>query len=243
MSTFEITGGVDPLLTVQMQKGDVLFAESNAMVAMDKSLTLTGVARGGVLSSLGRKLLNDENFFQERFEAKEGPGTVLLAPIIPGDVNLLEVGTRTYLISDGAYLASTEGVTLEIKSQGLGKALFARSGGFFLMKATGSGTLVVSGFGSIRALTVTPDKPLVVDNGHVVAWDASLNYDLTINTGIFRKTHRRGCDRRRHCPDVYGNGNGPSLLAKSRRIYRLDCRKPSAREGREKPLKSLSYSP
>ena len=41
MSTFEITGGVDPLLTVQMQKGDVLFAESNAMVAMDKSLTLT----------------------------------------------------------------------------------------------------------------------------------------------------------------------------------------------------------
>ena len=27
MSTFEITGGVDPLLTVQMQKGDVLFPE------------------------------------------------------------------------------------------------------------------------------------------------------------------------------------------------------------------------
>lgn len=190
MSTFEITGGVDPLLAVRMQKGGVLFAESNAMVAMDKSLTLTGEARGGVLSSLGRKLLNDENFFQERFEAKEGPGTVLLAPIIPGEVNLLEVGTRTYLISDGAYLASTEGVTLEIKSQGLGKALFARSGGFFLMKATGSGTLAVSGFGSIRALTVTPDKPLVVDNGHVVAWDASLNYDLTINTahrGFFGK--------------------------------------------------------
>ena len=28
MSTFEITGGVDPLLTVQMQKGDVLFASA-----------------------------------------------------------------------------------------------------------------------------------------------------------------------------------------------------------------------
>lgn len=190
MSTFEITGGVDPLLTVQMQRGDVLFAENNAMVAMDKALTLTGVARGGILGSIGRKLFNDENFFQERFEAKEGPGTVLLAPTIPGDVKLLDVGTRTYMLSDGAYLASTEGVTLEIKSQGLGKALFARSGGLFIMKATGCGTLAVSGFGSIRVLTITPDKPLIVDNGHIVAWDASLNYDLTINTahrGFFGK--------------------------------------------------------
>ena len=58
------------------------------------------------------------------------------------------------------------------------------------MKATGCGTLAVSGFGSIRVLTITPDKPLIVDNGHVVAWDASLNYDLTINTahrGFFGK--------------------------------------------------------
>lgn len=190
MSTFEVTGNVDPLLTVRMQKGDVLFAESNAMVSMDKSLTLTGVARGGVLSSLGRKLLNDENFFQERFEAKEGPGTVLLAPTIPGDVKLLDIGARTYMLSDGAYLASTEGVTLEVKSQSLGKALFSRSGGLFLMKASGSGTLAVSGFGSVRSLTVTPDSPLVVDNGHVVAWDAGLKHELTVNTahrGFFGK--------------------------------------------------------
>jgi len=38
-------------------------------------------------------------------------------------------------------------------------------------------------FGSIRELDVTPERPITVDNGHLVAWDARLSYDLSINTG------------------------------------------------------------
>jgi uncharacterized protein (TIGR00266 family) len=190
MSQFEITGGVDPLLKVNLEKGETLFAENNAMVAMDASLTLTSNASGGFFRSLGRKFLNDENFFQQKFEANEGDGTVLLAPNIPGDVRLLEVGAAEYMLSDGAYLASTEGVNIEAKSQSIGKALLSRSGGFFIMRASGSGTLAVSGFGSIREMEVTPERPLIIDNGHLVAWDANLDYSLTLNTahkGFFGK--------------------------------------------------------
>ncbi len=187
---FEITGSVDPLLSVSLQKGEKVLAESNAMVAMDGDLSLKGRSRGGIMKSLARKLLNDESFFQQYIEAEKGPGTVLLAPNIPGDIRILDVGARQYMISDGAFLAATEGVDLEVKSQGLGRAILGDSGGFFVMATQGSGQVAVSGFGSVRELEVAEGQSLVVDNGHLVAWDCSLDYELSINTshsGLFGK--------------------------------------------------------
>ena len=162
---FDITGGIDPLLTVTLEKGEKVLAESNAMVAMDGNLKLDGKSRGGIMKSLARKFLNDETFFQQYIEADKGAGVALLAPNIPGDIRILEVGQRQYMISDGAFLAAEPGVTLGVKSQGLGRALLGDSGGFFVMATQGNGCVAVSGFGSVRELEVTSDKPLIVDNG------------------------------------------------------------------------------
>ena len=70
---FEITGGVDPLLSVELERGEKVLAESNAMVAMDGDLSLKGRTRGGLMSSIARKFLNDESFFQQYVEAEKGP--------------------------------------------------------------------------------------------------------------------------------------------------------------------------
>ncbi|MGN1150031.1 MAG: AIM24 family protein [Sutterella sp.] len=53
---------------------------------------------------------------------------------------------------------------------------------FFIMQATGHGILAVSGFGSLAEVEVTRDKPVLVDNGHLVAWDADLKYEVAIST-------------------------------------------------------------
>ena len=175
MAAFEITGGIDPLLAVTLEKGEAILAESNAMVAMDTALSLKGKTRGGLMGSIARKFMNDETFFQQRIEADDQAGTVLLAPNLPGDVRILDVGPAQYLLSDGAFLACTEGVELSTKSQGIGRALLGDSGGFFVMGTEGSGRIAVSGFGSIRELDVTPERPITVDNGHLVAFlDAEL---------------------------------------------------------------------
>lgn len=187
---FEITGSIDPLLCVSLEKGEKVLAESNAMVAMDGDLSLKGRSRGGIMKSLARKFLNDETFFQQYVEAEKGAGDVFLAPNIPGDIRILDVGQRQYMISDGSFLAATEGVELEVKSQGLGRALLGDSGGFFVMATDGSGQVAVSGFGSVRELEVKDGKTLVVDNGHLVAWDSDLDYELSLNTahsGLFGK--------------------------------------------------------
>ena len=183
MVRFDITGGVDPLLCVSLDEGDKVLAESNAMVAMDATLSLKGRVKGGIMGSLARKFLNDETFFQQNIEADKGPGEVLLAPNIPGDVRLLDVGERQYILTDGSFLAATPDVSLTTKSQGLGRAILGDSGGFFVMGTEGEGKIAVSGFGSLREIEVTPEKPVFVDNGHVVAWDTSLEYELSLNTG------------------------------------------------------------
>ena len=105
MAAFEITGGIDPLLAVKLEKGEAILAESNAMVAMDTALSLKGKTRGGLMGSIARKFMNDETFFQQRIEADDQAGTVLLAPNLPGDVRILDVGPAQYLLSDGAFLA------------------------------------------------------------------------------------------------------------------------------------------
>ena len=182
MVRFEVEGGVDPLLRVTLEKGDSVATESNAMVAMDASLSLKGRTRGGFLNSLARKFLNDETFFQQWIEAEDGPGSALLAPTFPGDVRILPLDGREWMIADGCYLASTADVDVTAKMQGVGRALLADSGGFFIMKASGRGELAVSGFGSVREMEVRPDRPVLVDNGHLVAWDAALDYEITLKT-------------------------------------------------------------
>lgn len=187
MITFSVNGNIDPLLKCHLEQGDVLYCESSAMVAMDERLSLVGKTRGGFFNAFGRKFLNAESFFQQEIQAKLGEGDVLLSPELAGDVKILEVGQREYVICDGCYLANTPGVHIGTKTQGIGKMLFAKTGsgirGFFIMHATGEGQLAVSGYGMSHFIDVTPDHPVFVNNGHLVAWDSSLKYEVAVNIG------------------------------------------------------------
>ena len=78
IAQFDISGSVDPLLSVTLNKGKSLFAESNAMVAMDGTLSLSGRTKGGFFKTLARKFLNDETFFQQKITAEDEGGRALL---------------------------------------------------------------------------------------------------------------------------------------------------------------------
>ena len=208
MPRITVSGSIDPLLSVVLDKGESIFAERNAMVSMDSTLALTGRAKGGLFSALSRKVLNDESFFQQKIEAVDGPGEVLLTPTLPGDVAVLQTGERQYMIADGAYLASTEDVELNAKTQGIGRALLGNSGGFFVIRTGGTGEVAVSGFGSMRAIDLDGSRSVYVDNGHLVAWDTAkqgffgkIFHSQTSGEGIVLKFSGQGrlyvCSRNR----------------------------------------------
>ncbi|CAM5549484.1 TIGR00266 family protein [Extensimonas sp. H3M7-6] len=182
MPTFTVTGDVDPFLHVSLRKGETIFCESDAMVMMEAPLDLTGSMQGGLVRAAMRRLANGESFFQQRIEAKRGDGDCLLAPNMPGGMQVLDVGARQYRMSDGAYVAATERIEVNARMQSLGNALFGGTGGFFIGETQGDGQVVVGGFGSLFTLDVAPGKDIVIDNGHVVAWDSTLRYEIAAST-------------------------------------------------------------
>lgn len=182
MPEFTITGDENPFLHVSLRQGESISCESDAMVMMEDSLDLAGQIQGGIGQALMRRLANGESFFQQNIKAVRGDGDCLLSPQLPGAMEVLEVGRTQYNLADGAYVAASSDVEITAQMQSLGTALFAGSGGFFIGRTRGTGKVVVSGFGSLFTLQVTPDKEIVIDNGHVVAWDTQLNYRISAST-------------------------------------------------------------
>lgn len=180
---FTTVGERDPFLLVELRKGEKVYAESGALVSMESSLDLTAEIRGGVLGSLARKFVAGESLFTQKIEATRGDGQVLLAPLMPGDIQLLDVSAnQSYLLNDGAFVAAETGVDLKMRMQGIMNSVLGGTGGFFIVEAKGSGKLAIAGFGSVFSITVTPEKDLIVDNQHVIAWDAKLNYKVSMTT-------------------------------------------------------------
>lgn len=153
------------------------------MVMMEATLDLKGDRSGGLGSAIMRRFANGESFFRQQIEATRGDGDCLLSPMLPGALEIIEVGERQYLLSDGAFVAATSGTEMKVRMQNISSALFAQSGGFFVMETSGKGQVVVSGFGSMFQLEVAPGREVIIDNSHVVCWDSTLHYEISVTTG------------------------------------------------------------
>ena len=57
------------------------------------------------------------------------------------------------------------------------KTFFSREG-LFMLRCTGSGDILVSSFGAIRAVDLAPGQTYIVDTGHVVGWDDGVGYEV-----------------------------------------------------------------
>ena len=87
----------------------------------------------------------------------------------------------------GGFLACTPGVNIKAKFGGL-KALFSGEGAF-LLEASGSGDLFFNSFGGVVEKQINGE--FIVDTGHVVAFDPSLDYKIT-GMGSFKSTMLSG---------------------------------------------------
>lgn len=190
MAEFSILEGRDPLLVVDLQPGDAVVAESNSLVMSDGGVSIEGKLQGGLLSSLARNIFSGESFFQQVLKADKGkPGQAFLAPQLPGDIEIIDVGERQFFLNSGCFMASDAGVSTSqtLNSSVLG-AFFGNTGGIVVMRTEGRGKLCMSGFGQVLRVTLSADEEVVVDNGHVVAWETGLDYRVTTASskrGIF----------------------------------------------------------
>lgn len=163
-----------PIIKVNLDEGDTIQAETGAMVAMSQNVKIKTAAKGGILKSAKRAVMGGESFFQNTFSSEGGPGELYLTSATMGDISHRQLNNEELILSTGAYVAGSTDLVVDSKWGGF-KALFSGEGLFFL-KVSGTGDLFFSSFGAIHEVDISGDY--IVDTGHIVGFETSLNYKI-----------------------------------------------------------------
>lgn len=196
---YNILGDSDcPMIHITMQENETIRVERGAMVYM-QNIELQGKMNtnksgiSGFLSALGRSMTSGESFFVTEAKAQQDNAYLGIAPATAGKIRVLQLDNEhQYCVNTGCFLACDGSVQYNMKRQDLGKALFAGTGGLFIMETTGTGNLLISSYGDLIEINVTQGAPVTIDNQHVVAWENTLDYDLDIASGTFGFTSGEG---------------------------------------------------
>jgi uncharacterized protein (TIGR00266 family) len=147
-------------------------AESGAMMGMSTNVNMQ-TQSGGFMKGL-KRLFGGESFFRNSFTSQSGQGEVLLTTPLCGDMTVLEVGAKQWYIQNSGYVANSAGVDVQTQSGGF-KGFFSGAG-LFVLGTQGQGQVIIGSFGALEQVTV--DGSMVIDTGHLVAWDAQLQYSI-----------------------------------------------------------------
>ncbi len=172
------------LAVVRLEPEQSILAEAGAMVAMSANVELQSQMKGGLLGALKRAVAG-ESAFISTFTARGGPGEVALAPGAPGDIAAIEMREQTFFVQSSSYLAGD--ASLAVNTRWGGARSFFSGEGLFILQVQGSGLLLVSSYGAIHRKRLGPNERYVVDTGHLVAWEGTMQYTLRkAAAGFFR---------------------------------------------------------
>jgi len=122
-----------------------------------------------------KRLLGGESFFLNHYTAGMSSGEVWLAQTLPGDMMKLALENQTLIVQSGSFVASSAGVGMEVGWQGFKNFLSGES--LFWLRIGGTGRLILSSYGAIYPVQVSGEY--IVDTGHIVAFEETLNFKLS----------------------------------------------------------------
>jgi len=163
------------MATTTLDAGESVKSEAGAMVAMSGGVRLE-TSTGGIVKGLKRMALGGESFFLTTYTAEQAGAQVAFAPSLPGDVVHQSLAGETMFVQSGSYLASGPGIDVETRWGGA-KTFFSREG-LFVLKASGTGDLLLSSYGAIHERTLAAGETFTVDTGHMVAWSERVQYSV-----------------------------------------------------------------
>lgn len=186
---------------IELDTNETVIAEAGSLMSMTSGIELQTVFGSGndeqqtmwskVLGA-GKRVLTGESLFMTTYTQKTaGKGTVFFAAPYPGKIlpfNLAEHAGKIVCQKD-SFLCAAKGVLVGIEFQRkIGVGLFGGEG-FIMQKLEGDGYAFVHAGGHIIEHTLAVGEVLKVDTGCIVAFHASVKYDIqyigSIKTGVF----------------------------------------------------------
>lgn len=141
----------------------------------------------GKLMSAGKRVITGESLFMTIFGNRAGTRqAVAFASPYPGRIVPLDLPRHggTVLCQKDAFLCAAKGVSVGIAFQRRLGAGFFGGEGFILQRLEGDGLAFVHAGGTIVQRELAAGETLRLDTGCLVAFDASVNYDIQMVPGI-----------------------------------------------------------
>ena len=178
---------------VHLDPGEQFVSEAGAMYRaspnIDIDVTTRSRGSGGLLGGVKRMLAGD-SFFLSTYQTTDGrSGEVGLAPTHQGELFLIEVEPSTpWICAGGSYLGSSSGLQINAQFQGLKGFVTGES--LFFLEVSGTGQLLVNAFG--RIVESELEDTLIVDTGHLVAFEKTLQYKISKAGGSWMQSWLAG---------------------------------------------------
>jgi uncharacterized protein (TIGR00266 family) len=169
--------------------GESISCESGAMMAMTTGVSVEANMQGGVMKALKRSVLGGESLFIEKLTASQQGDWVDCTGRLPGDVGIIEVNGVLNL-TKGSWMLSSDGVEIDTKWGGF-KNLAGGEGGF-LIRASGAGQVVAKCYGALEIMELAAGEQVVLDSGHLIAFEDSVTYVTRKVTKGFIQTLKSG---------------------------------------------------
>lgn len=169
-------------LHVDLEPGESVIAESDAMATMAADLDMKAGFNGGFFGGLAKKFFGGESLFVNTF-TNNGADTkrVTLVQGTPGDMHEVQLNGESICLQPGAYIASTPGLKLGVKWAGFGS--FIGREGLFKLQVSGTGTLWYGAYGGLIEKEI--DGEYIVDTSHLVAYEPQMKLKVQLAGGIF----------------------------------------------------------
>ena len=116
------------MLVANLEQGEMITAESGAMTYMTPNIEVhTRKREKSLWGSLGLSIIGGQSFWVNDFTATNGAGEAAFVAAPVGDIKQLDIAPGSgYIIQKSAYIASTQGIDLDVKWEGFTKGLFGQ---------------------------------------------------------------------------------------------------------------------
>lgn len=166
---------------VTLSPGETISAEAGAMTSMDGQLTMKTEFSGGFFSGLLKNWFGGESLFVNVFSNQTSqPLHLVLTQSTIGDIICINLTGNSICFQPGAYIAHTPGVKIGVRWAGF-SSWFAGEG-LFKLKVSGKGQVYCGAYGGVTKKQINGE--FVVDNGHLVAYDAGMKMKIGMAGGL-----------------------------------------------------------
>jgi len=180
---YKIFGENLPAVTLTLNPGESIFTQSGGMSWMTSGVQMETNLKGGLLKGLGR-MLSGDSLFIATYSATAANQEVTIASTFPGAIAVVNPAGGDLIAQKSAFLCAESGVTVSAHVvRNLGAGLFGGEG-FVLQRLSGNGLVFLEIDGAICEKTLAPGESLIVDTGNVAAYEASVQYEVTMVKGF-----------------------------------------------------------